>query len=195
MNARLPADDSKASLGGRNRGHGFAQRLASSRAFMGYSDGDAALVRATRDVVLAQSDAIAGAVYAYLLSHRETAAHFTRADGRTDREAAEARQASFKEWLAIAIEAPLDAQLSAYLAEVGRSHTGRDRGANARVKARYVLALMGFVNTELIVILGSAIEDRATLVASIAAWSKLLMIHLDLFLAVYASAEGTAHWY
>jgi hypothetical protein len=194
-NVRPAADDSKATLGGRKRGHGFAQRLSRSRAFLGYTDADAALVKATRGVVLADSDAIAGAVVAYLLSHRETAVQFARADGRTDPAAVEARQESFKKWLGVAAEAPLDADLSEYLAEVGRSHTGRDRGAGTRVNARYVLATMGFVNTELVRILGDAIDDRATLTASIAAWSKLLMIHLDLFLAVYASTASTAHWY
>jgi hypothetical protein len=195
VNAGQLADDSKTSLRGRRRGQGFAQRLEATRILVGYTEADAALVSATREVVLAQSDAIAGAFYEYLLSHRETAVHFARADGRTDREAVHARHASLKEWLSMAIEAPLDEQLSAYLAEVGRAHTGRGRGPVARVQARYLVAAMSFLNTELIGMLGDAIADRATLIASLAAWNKLLMIHLDLFLAVYASAEGTAHWY
>lgn len=195
MNVHLPSADSKTSLGGRRRGQGFAQRLEATRILIGYNKEDAALVAATREVVLAQSDAIAGAFYEYLLSHRETAMYFAREDGRTDREAMDARHASLKEWLSIAIEAPLDEQLSAYLTEVGRAHTGRGRGPSARVQARYLVAAMSFLNTELSGVLGGAIADRATLVASLAAWNKLLMVHLDLFLAVYARAEGTAHWY
>ncbi len=197
MNSRPPSPDSKASLGGRRRGQqGFAQRLTNARAFVGHTERDEALVRATRDVVLAQSDAIVGAFYEYLLSHRETAVHFTRADGRTDREAVDARHASLKEWLTLAIEAPLDEQMSVYLAEVGRAHTGRGgRGPSARVNARYLVWATSFLQTELIGVLGDAISDRDTLLATIAAWSKLLMVHLDLFLTVYASGEGTAHWY
>lgn len=195
MNARQPVDESKAFLGGRRRGHGFVQRLASTRAFLRYTEEDEALVNASRDIVMANADAIVGEVYVYLLSHRETAVHFTQADGRTDRGAVDARHGSLKKWLAMAIEAPLDERLSSYLAEVGRSHTGRDRGAGARVKGRYMLATMSFLQAELIMVLEGAIVDRPALVATIAAWSKLLMIHLDLFLAVYASSEGTAHWY
>jgi hypothetical protein len=115
VNVHLPSADSKTSLGGRRRGQGFAQRLEATRILIGYNEEDAALIAATREVVLAQSDAIAGAFYQYLLSHRETAMHFAREDGRTDREAVDARHASLKEWLSIAIEAPLDEQLSAYL--------------------------------------------------------------------------------
>jgi hypothetical protein len=195
VNARVPAGDSRTSLGGRRRGQSFAQRLASTYELLGYGEEDEALVRATREAVLAQSDAIAGALYAHLLSHRETAVYFMRADGRVDREAVEARHASLQEWLAVAIEAPLDEKLAAYLAEVGRAHTGRERGAKARVQARFLVVAMSFLHAELIGILGEAIADRAVLLASMAAWNKLLMVHLDLFLAVYASAEGTAHWY
>lgn len=195
MNAGVPSSDSRTSLGGRRRGQGFAQRLASTRALVGYGEEDEALVRATREVVLAHSDAIVGAFYAYLLSHRETAAHFMRGDGRVDHEAVDSRHATLREWLTIAIEAPLDAKLSAYLAEVGRAHTGRERGARARVPARFLVVAMSFLHTELIGILGESIADREVLTASITAWGKLLTVHLDLFLAVYASAEGTAHWY
>ena len=121
--------------------------------------------------------------------------HFARADGRTDRDTVEAHDASLKEWLTMAIEAPLDAQLSAYLAEVGRAHTGRGREPRARVEARHLLATVGFLQSELIRVLEGAIDERKTLVASISAWGKLLMIHLDLFLAMYASAERTGRWY
>ena len=192
---RPPAADSARPLGSRRRGQGFAQRLASTREFVGYTEEDEHLVRASRETVSAHSDVIVRAVDAYLLSHQETAVHFARADGRTDRETVEAHDASLKEWLMMAIEAPLDAQLSTYLAEVGRAHTGRGREPQARVEARHLLATMSFLHTELIGVLEGAIDERKRLIATILAWSKLLMIHLDLFLAVYASAEGTAHWY
>lgn len=93
--------------------------------------------------------------------------HFARADGRTDRETVEAHDASLKEWLTMAIEAPLDAQLSACLAEVGRAHTGRGREPRARVEARYLLATISFLQSELIGVLDGAIAERRTLVATI----------------------------
>ena len=196
MTLRLPPADSKTLLGGRRRGkQGFAQRLASAKAFLGYTDEDGALIRATGDVVLAQSDAIVEAFYDYLLSHRETAVHFARPDGQTDREAVARRHAPLKEWLLLAVEAPLDDQLSGYLAEVGRAHTGRGSGASGRVNARYLVWSMTFLQLEVARVLADAIPDSATLLAANAAWTKLLMVHLDLFLAVYASGEGTAHWY
>ena len=181
--------------GGRRRGKGLAQRLAVARELIGYAEEDEQLVYASRGTLVAHSDVIVGAVYGHLLSHQETATHFERPDGHTDRDTVQAHDASLREWLVVAIEAPLDAQLSAYLLEVGRAHTGRGREPRARVEARYLLATIGFLHAEIIRVLEGAIDDRTTLVASVIAWGKLLMIHLDLFLAVYASAEGTAHWY
>ncbi len=190
-----PVADGAGWPGGRRRGKGLTQRLVAARDLIGYGEEDEQLVYASREAVVAHSDVIVGAVYGHLQSHQETAVHFGRADGHTDRDTVRAHDASLREWLTVAIEAPLDAQLSAYLLEVGRAHTGRGREPKARVEARYLLATIGFLHAEIIRVLEGAIDERTTLVATITAWGRLLMIHLDLFLAVYASAEGTAHWY
>ncbi|MDP9237809.1 MAG: protoglobin family protein [Chloroflexota bacterium] len=187
--------DSKLGLGGRRSKQSFAQRLQSTRQLVGYTADDEERVRATRDMLLPQADAIAGAVYEYLLSHPETAVHFTQPDGRPDRAHLMARAESLTGWLRMAIEAPLDEQLSASLAGIGRAHTKRGGSAEARVRGRYLLVTMSFVQTALIGLLDPAIADRGELLRTIAAWNKLLMIHLDLFLAVYGSAEANPHWY
>lgn len=195
--ARATARDTEATMGLRARRtkQSFAQRLESTRRLVGYTDDDEELVWATRDVLLPQAEAIAGAVYEYLLAHPETSVHFTQADGRPDRVHLSARAESLGGWLRMAIESPLDQALAAYLAGVGRAHTRRGSSPGARVLGRYLVATMSFVQTALIGLLDPAIPDRAELLRTIAAWNKLLMIHLDLFLAVYGSAEATPHWY
>ncbi len=189
------AADSKGTLRGRNNKRSFAQRLERTRILLGYGDADEALVRATRGVLLPQAEAIAGAVYEHLLSHPETAVHFTRADGRPDRAHLALRTDSFKGWLSATIEAPLDEEFAGYLAGVGRAHTRRGGSPAARVKGRYIVAAISFVQTALIGLLDAAIADRAELLATVSAWNKLLMIQLDMFLAVYGGAEGNPHWY
>lgn len=180
---------------GRRSKQSFTQRLDSARTLIGYTAEDEARVKATRDVLLPQADAIADAVYEYLLSHPETAVHFTQPDGRPDRAHLSARADSLKAWLKMAIEAPLDDQLSAYLAGIGRAHTRRGGSPVARVRGRYLVVTMSFVQTALVGLLDPAIGDRGELLATIIAWNKLLMIHLDMFLAVYGSAEANPHWY
>jgi hypothetical protein len=186
---------SKFGLRGRRGKQSFVQRLSSTRGLVGYTARDEELVSATRAILLLQADAIAGAVYDYLLSHPETSVHFTHADGRPDRAHLSARADSLKGWLRMAIESPLDEASAAALAGIGHAHTRRGSSPGTRVLGRYLLVTMSFVQTALIGLLDPAIPDRAELLETIAAWNKLLMIHLDLFLAVYGSAEATPHWY
>jgi hypothetical protein len=187
--------ESKRAQGGRRRGPDFARLLESSRALVGYTTADEALVYATRDIILPRADAIADAVYRHLLSHPETAIYFTLPDGRPDREQLAARAESLKAWLQTLIEAPLDERAANYAASVGRAHAQRGGRASHGVKGRYMVAAIGFVAAALPPLLEGAIADRGELVATIAAWDKLLAIHLDLFLAAYSSAAGNPHWY
>lgn len=179
----------------RRRRQSFAQRLEAARVVIGYTEADEARVRATGTILAPSADAIAGSVYRYLLSHPETAAYFILPDGRPDRAHLEARQQSLKAWLLSAIEAPLDERAATYLAGIGLAHTRRGGHLPTGVKGRHLLATISFVQTALIGLLDAAIADRAELLATIDAWNKLLMIHLDLFLAVRGSAEGNPHWY
>jgi hypothetical protein len=196
VNGEAPGQaESKRALGGRRRGPDFARWLESSRALVGYTAADEALVRGTRDIILPRADAIADAVYRHLLSHPETAIYFTLPDGRPDREHLAARAESLKAWLQSLIEAPLDERAASYAASVGRAHAQRGGRVSRRVKGRYMVVAIGFVAAALPPLLEGAIADRRELVATIAAWDKLLTIHLDLFLAVYGSAAGNPHWY
>ncbi len=193
--AGWPVGDGQTDLRARRRTQAFATQLAATRALVGFDERDEELVAATRDVVAASAGDVADKFYAHLLAHRETASAFTRADGRIDRELVAARHESLREWLTAAVEAPLDERLAAYLAGIARAHTGRGAGKGARVKARYMVAAMSFLQTSLIAVLGVSGLGADELLETVSAWNKLLMIHLDLFLAVYGGAGGTAHWY
>jgi hypothetical protein len=177
------------------RTQAFASQLATTRALVGFGERDEQRVAATRDVIAAAAGGIAERFYAHLMAHRETAAAFEDADGRTDRELVAALHDSLRGWLITAVEAPLDERLAAYLAGIARAHTGRGAGKGTRVKARYMVAAMGYLQTSLVEVLGVSGLNAEELLETASAWDKLLMIHLDLFLAVYGSAGGTAHWY
>jgi hypothetical protein len=193
--AHMADSGSSETLGESRSRQKFLRRLEASSAFVRYTDDDRARVFATRSLLLPHADAIADAVYGHLLAHAETAQQFTRADGTPDEGIIAARSHTLKEWLIAAIESPLDEQAAGYLAGVGRAHTRRGAGAESWVKGRYMVLTISFVQSALLGLLNEAIEDRAEMVATVAAWNKLLMIQLDLFLAVYGSAEGNPHWY
>ena len=180
---------------GRKNAAGFGRRLEAMRALIGYTPADEALVHATREIISARADAIAEAAYAHLLSRPETATFFLNSDGLPDTRYLAARRKELMAWLARAMQDPLDDELSSYLARVGRAHTKRGGDPNVHVKARYLLATMSYLQTALAGRLSAEIPDGALCAAAIAAWDKLLMLHLDAFLSVYDSAEGTPHWY
>jgi hypothetical protein len=189
------APDASADLRPKRRKENFGDRLSATRRLVGYTDDDARRVEATRKPVLAAADTLTAAVYKHLVSHDETAEYFTRADGRVDHAQIAERTASLKQWLAWSIEAPLDDTAAAKLADIGRAHTKRGGHTEKRVRARYLVSAMAYVEAALLPVLDGAIKDRQELLATVAAWIKLLTIQLDMFLAVYASGEGTAHWY
>jgi len=180
---------------GRRNAAGFGRRLDAMRVLIGYTPADEALVYRTREIVSAHADAIAEAAYAHLLARPETAAFFEKAAGVPDTGYLATRKKELKSWLARAMQDPLDDELCGYLARVGRAHTKRGGDPNVHVKARYLLATMSFLQTALAGLLAGEIADRALCVATIAAWDKLLMMHLDVFLSVYDSAQATPHWY
>ncbi|MEX2245240.1 MAG: protoglobin family protein [Dehalococcoidia bacterium] len=173
----------------------FSRHLEATRALIGYTADDEALVHATRGALLPHAGAIADAVYQHLLARPETAAFFTLADGQPDAKHLTERKESLKGWLALTLEAPLDERSAEFLVQVGRAHTRRGGHPDVRVRGRYLLTAMAFTQAALTPLLDAAIADRALLVRTVAAWNKLLMVHLDLFLSAYGSAEGSAHWY
>ena len=162
---------------------------------MDYSQEDEDRVRATRAILLPRAEAIAGAVYSNLLVHPETAGYFSEPGGEPDGAHLQRRAETLMAWLRAAIESPLDEETARYLASVGRAHTRRSERMGSPVKGRYLLTTVCFVQTALIGLLDERIPDRQELLATIAAWNKLLMIHLDLFLAVYSAGERSARWY
>jgi hypothetical protein len=183
---------------GRRARQQFAARLAATCALIGYTEEDGARVRATGEVIRAHAGAVADVVYEQLLSRPETAVHFVRdgsRGGRGGRAYVAERSDALQAWLRLAVEAPLDEELAAHLAGIGRSHTARGGDPGVRVKGRFLLAAMSVVQAALADVLAREAESPREAARTIAAWNKLLMVHLDLLLAVYGAAEGNPHWY
>lgn len=164
------------------------------RELIGYGAADELVVRGSREVVLAAADVIVARVYQRMLAHPETRAYFARSDGSADAEHVVMRRESLTAWLRLAAETPPGDDLAAALAIIGRSHTKRGGARDVRISGRYLLGMMSVTASELAAVLAEAMPADDALRAS-GAWHRLLMVHLDMFLAVYGSAEGNPHWY
>ena len=192
MSARSGA---RGELAGRRRAaNGLGRRLELARSLVGYSADDEWHVRLTFELVAEEADDLTKGLYERLVQFPETSAFFLAEDGTPDREYIARRTESLKRWL-LSIDAPLDEEAARRVVDIGRMHTGRAGNEGIRVHARYLVMTMGWLQTGLTALLVTRIEDRAELAAALGAWSKLLMIHLDLLLAGYDGASASTHWY
>jgi hypothetical protein len=151
-------------------------------------------VRLTQELIAARAEEMATGVYEHLLGFPETAVFFQTPDGLRDREHIARRVESLRRWLC-SVDGPLDEDAAARITDIGRAHTARGGDPAVRVRARYLLMTISCVQTAVTSVLAEQLRDTDELAATVAAWNKALMIHLDLFLAAYDGAGASGHWY
>ena len=172
----------------------FDERIAVTQELIDYTPEDEAQIDATSSLLQPHIRVVTERIYRELLSHPEASAPFRDDAGAIDCEHVSVRQHAFEEWLYAVVCDPLDAATADYVASVGLAYVRHER-PGARIKARYLLAIVSRVQVLFVAILADAIPDPKELAAATAAWCKQLMIHLDVLLAVYGSTESSAHWY
>jgi hypothetical protein len=180
--------------GRRRRGH-FADQLEAARQSVGFDDNDARIVRDTQHLIDPHVDVIAQEVYAQLLCQREAASYFVDDNDVLNGDRLAAHRAVFREWLGCLVHDAPDASTAQHLASIGQAYVRPRDPIERRVKARHLVRGISHVQTSIIGILTSCIAEPQMLSEYISAWCKLLTIHVDVLLAVYASAAGSAHWY
>ncbi len=146
--------------------------------FIGFGEHEVRVVRESRDLLSPLAPAIVVAVYDHLLRYPETARFFTDAAGRPDEGFIAKRKETLSEWLEASLDVRLDAAFADYLYRVGVAHR------RAGVPAEYLTGTIGFAQAAIMESLAGAIHGDGAL-ATIQAWSKLLILQLDLLLAPY----------
>jgi len=146
--------------------------------FIGFGEHEVRLVRESRNLLSPLAPAIVAAVYDHLLRYPETARFFTDAAGRSDEVFLAKRKETLSEWLEVSLDVRLDAPFAEYLYRVGVAHR------RAGVPAQYLTGTIGLAQAAIVDLLAGAIHGDASLPA-IEAWSKLLILQLDLLLAPY----------
>jgi hypothetical protein len=170
-------------------------RLAAAVDLVGFTAEDEASIEASRHVIAAHVDDVADEIERFLPVQPESAARFVGGPGRPDRAQVSQPRASFREWLHCVVQGSLDANTAGYLASFGLAHVRPHGPSESRVKARYLAACVARVQALFAGLLARSSSDPGELAACVSAWSKRLMVHLDLLLAVYSSAESSPHWY
>ncbi len=153
--------------------------------FVGFGEADAALIRLTAPLVLAQEAALTAALYDRFLDFPATAKFFLNEDGTPDRERLERRKHSLGRWLSETAEVAMSHGFVYYLLGVGISHSHREYGPGGRVPAEFMVGAMSLVQTALARLFEEKMADPREALAATVAWNKLLLVHLNALLLGY----------
>lgn len=168
-------------------------RMRQMADFVGLTDSDLALVRASGPILLARADELTAAVYDHFLQFPAAARFFLTPEGEIDRTRLDRRKHSLARWLRHSIDFRLDEQFPVFLLAIGVVHSNPslERGYLGSVPARFMIGTMSFAQTAIATVLAQDLPDPARVLPTSMAWNKLLMLQLDVLLAGYVSETPT----
>ena len=164
-------------------------RMQQMAEFVGLTDDDLALIRASGPVLLPRADELAAAVYEHFLSYPATARYFLHRDGAVNETRLARRKHSLARWLRNSIEFQIDAQFPVFLLAVGVVHSNPPlpAGRHGSVPARFMTGTISVIQSLVSAMLAEEIADPARAMETAIAWNKMLMLQLDVLLAGYTT--------
>ena len=168
-------------------------RMRQMADFVGFTDDDLALVRASGPILLARADELTAAVYDHFLKFPAAARFFLTPDGEIDQTRLDRRKHSLARWLRHSIDFRLDEQFPVFLLAMGVVHSNPslERGYLGSVPARFMIGTMSFAQTAIASALSQDMDDPERVLQASIAWNKLLMLQLDVLLAGYVTETPT----
>jgi hypothetical protein len=155
--------------------------------FIGFGEVDRGAIRQSLLVLGPRLPAILDALYDHLLGYDETKRLFLGTDGPVDPAYIAQRKEHLTEWLLTVAASDEPNAFSNYIVKIARQHTRLSGDEKREVPPRYIVALTAFLQANFTTAIFEAIPDSpAEALRTSLAWSKLLMIQLELFLKVVA---------
>ena len=168
-------------------------RMAEVAKFVGLGPEELELLRATAPVVLKHAEELTGGVYDHFLKFPDSRKFFLDETGEVNDEKLTRRRHSLTRWLRGSIEFQIDDDFPIRLLATGivHSHPPVHRAHMGSIPSRFMVGTISFVQTAVADVLLQEMEDpREAMKASIA-WSKMLMVQLDILLAGYVTETPT----
>ncbi len=168
-------------------------RMREVAEFVGLGPAELEVVQATSLVVLKHGETLTAAVYDHFLKFDDTRKFFLAENGEVDEPKLERRKLSLLRWLRGSIDFKLDEDYPIRVLATGivHSHPPAHRAHLGSIPSRYMVASISFIQTSLNEIFHREIEDPAEANRASVAWSKLLMVQLDILLAGYVNDTPT----
>ena len=173
----------------RKSGRKMDVHLLQMAEFIGFTEEDAELIRATGPAVIAHADEVTKVVYDHLLEQPGTYNFFRKDDGSIDDERVENRRKGLARWLARTADAKLDYSFAWHMVAMGIAHSHRMQKPMGRVPGPFIVGTMSYVQTVVGQILMEDLEDKGLAFRASIAWNKILMLELDLLLTGYYSVS------
>ncbi len=163
---------------------GRMQELAE---FVGLDQDGLDLIQATREVVLEHGDDLTASVYDNFLEYPETRRFFADERGEINDERLTRRKHSLMRWLRGSIDFQVDTDYPIRVLAMGivHSHPPLHRAHLGSVPARFMIGTISYIQSAVTDLLRRELDDPDMAIRAASAWSKMLMLQLDIMLAGY----------
>ena len=163
---------------------GRMQELAE---FVGLDQDGLDLIQATREVVLEHGEELTASVYDNFLEFPESRRFFTDEFGEVNEERLTRRKHSLMRWLRGSIDFQVDADYPIRVLAMGivHSHPPLHRAHLGSVPARFMIGTISYIQSAVTDLLRRELDDPDMAIRAASAWSKMLMLQLDIMLAGY----------
>jgi hemoglobin-like flavoprotein len=153
--------------------------------FVGLSEEDRQLIKASAPLILAHADSMATYVYDSFLKYPKARQFFVTHDDKPDPVRIEANKQTMFSWLRATAAAPLNEGFIRYLAAISQMHVNIPihRPGLSAVPPRYVIGTIAYYQATIAALLQQHLPDASLASRTSIAWNKWLMIGLELLLA------------
>ena len=157
--------------------------------FVGLTDEDKGLIRASAPVVTEHARALTDAVYDHFMGYPQARKFFVTDDGEVDQVRLDRRKHTLIRWLRESAAAKLDESFAGYLLAMGVSHgyPPTHREHLGPVPSRYIIGTISFAQSAIGDLLLREMADPELALRTSLAWNKILMVELDVLLAGYVT--------
>ena len=162
-------------------------RFAEMMDFVGLSEEDRQLIKASAPIIMAQAHKLSDEVYDRLLQYPPARKFFVTDSDAPDPKRIQANKDTMLSWLRATAAAPLNDGFIRYLAAISVMHMNipLHRPGLSSVAPRYIIGVLSYYQTAIADLLPQHMADPAQALRTSAAWNKWLMLQIEPLLASY----------
>jgi len=172
-------------------GTNWPARFAEMVDFVGLSEEDRQLIKASAPLILPHAGRLNDVVYDHLLQYPQARKFFVTDADEPDAKRIEANKKTMITWLMAISAAPLNEGFARYLVAISQMHMNIPihRPKLGPVAPRYIIGTISYYQTAIADLLHQQMADTALALRTSMAWNKWFMVTLELLLAGYLSHD------